>query len=136
MVGMRFPLLLPCTLLFLVLAGCTVSPSSNPELVGSWRDYSAPETSRSLELHGDGTWEFGSSSGTWTVQSIDDSDWESWGVDPYGPTRKIGPYGWDGDVADGPIEESNRVDFIWVIYYVDLGAGPRQGQVKFGRWNP
>ena len=123
-------------LLAILLSSCgMVSPPANvePDLVGTWRNYPTP-TSRVLDLYQDGTWGYGSSRGTWTVTEIEASDWEKWGVPPYGPTRKITLYGWDGDVGDGPIEESNRVDFFWVIYVAKPPAveEPTQVQLKFG----
>lgn len=70
-----------------------------------------------LELSQSGAWTFGSSSGGWTVSDITPDDWSRWEIDPYGPTRKIVLNGWNGAVADGPIEESGSViDYIWVIY--------------------
>ena len=70
-----------------------------------------------LEFSQSGAWTFGSSSGGWAVLDITSDDWSRWGIDPYGPTRKIVLNGWNGGVADGPIEESGSgVDYIWVIY--------------------
>ena len=121
-----------------------LSGSADPEFVGRWRIYSerisfdagganniSPVT-RDLNLHEDGEWDFGSSSGSWFIASIDPDDWDRWGADPYGPERKIVLDGWNEDVGDGPIEESEgTVDFFWVIYHVD-DPDPGIVQVKFG----
>lgn len=70
-----------------------------------------------LDIYDDGTWEFGSSSGMWYVESITDDDWQLWGIDPYGPTEKLVLEGWNGDVADGPIEGSGGyIDYMWIVY--------------------
>ena len=124
-------------------------PQSAPpvEFVGDWRVYSetlfydaggsggsdsAASTTRMLVLKDDGTWEFGSSAGSWYVTSIDPSYWDRWGSTPYGPERKIVLDGWNGGVADGPVEElAGAVDFVWVIYRVDA-PDPGTVQMKFG----
>jgi hypothetical protein len=118
--------------------------SGDVGLVGSWRIYSeyfyydagggngiTPVTTL-LGLNSDGTWQFGSSNGTWSVETIASDDWTRWEVSPYGPTRKIVLNGWYGSSADGPIEETgSNVDFLWVIYHV---SEPDPGTVwmKFG----
>ena len=118
------------------------------EFVGDWRVYSetlfydaggsggsdsSASTTRELNLNDDGTWKFGSSNGTWHVTTIDAADWSRWGVEEYGPQRKVVLEGWNDDVADGPIEESEAgVDFLWVIYRVD-DPSPGVVQMKFGR---
>ena len=117
------------------------------EFVGGWRVYSetlfydaggsggsdsSASTTRELSLNDDGTWEFGSSNGTWNVTAIDAGDWSRWGVEEYAPQRKVILEGWNGDVADGPIEESEAgADFLWVIYRVDEPS-PGVVQLKFG----
>jgi hypothetical protein len=117
------------------------------EFVGDWRVYSetlfydaggsggsdsGASTTRELSLNDDGTWEFGSSNGTWYVTAIEAGDWSRWGVEEYGPQRKVVLEGWNGDVADGPIEESEAgADFLWVIYRVDEPS-PGVVQMKFG----
>ncbi len=91
-----------------------------------------PVTTR-LELDASGAWQFGSSSGTWSVASVADADWKAWGVNAYGPARKLVLDGWNGARGDGPIEEqSTGVDFVWVIYHVN---DPSAGTIwmKFGR---
>ena len=128
------------------------SASTPEEFVGSWRVYSeriyydvggagallsiasgnAP--TQGLILSSGGKWEFGDSKGTWTVTEITDEDWSRWDVSPYGPTRKLVLDGWKGDTADGPVEESTRVDFIWVIYHVEPPLVQNAGTIwmKFG----
>ena len=117
------------------------------EFIGDWRVYSetlfydaggsggsdsGASTTRELSLNDDRTWEFGSSNGTWYVTAIDAGDWSRWGVEEYGPQRKVVLEGWNGDVADGPIEESEAgADFLWVIYRVDEPS-PGVVQMKFG----
>ena len=117
------------------------------EFVGNWRVYSetlfydaggsggsdpSASTTRELSLNDDGTWEFGSSNGTWYVTTIDAADWSRWGVEEYGPQRKIVLEDWNDDVADGPVEDSEAgVDFLWVIYRVDEPS-PGVVQMKFG----
>ena len=117
------------------------------ELAGEWRVYSetlfydaggsggadsGASTTRKLSLHDDATWEFGGSNGTWYVAAIATADWERWGVEGYGPQRKIVLENWNGNVADGPIEESGSgLDFLWVIYRVDEPS-PGVVQMKLG----
>ena len=117
------------------------------EFVGDWRVYSetlfydaggsggsdsSASTTRELSLNDDGTWEFGSSNGIWYVTTIDAADWSRWGVEEYGPQRKIVLEGWNDDFGDGPIEEAaGAVDFLWVIYRVD-DPSPGVVQMKFG----
>ena len=117
-------------------------------LVGRWRIYSEAiyydeggndwldsPSSRMLSLNGDGTWEFGDSSGTWEVKDITPDDWTRWGVGSYGPTRKLVAQNWNKGAADGPIEESaSRVDFVWVIYHMNPPTVTWPGTIwmKFG----
>lgn len=113
-------------------------------LVGSWRPFSEAifydnggnnfitPVSRRIELSADGTWTFGSSSGTWSVAPISNSDWSTWKVSSYGPNRKILLDGWNKGIASGPIEESSAIDFFWVIYHSDMSMGPATIQMKFG----
>ncbi len=126
-----------------------IPPASAPVETTAWRvlsarafydqggggDLSTVITTR-LELSGDGTWTFGSSSGAWDVADITPDDWSQWGVQPYGPTQKVVLDGWDGGVAAGPIEESGgQVDFVWVIYPEGPPTISAPGTVwmKFGR---
>ncbi len=121
---------------------------ANPEFAGAWRVYSArifydeggggtvdTTITRELELDAGGAWYFGSSSGTYEVSDISADDWARWGVDPYGPTRKISLFDWNGGVADGPVEESGGgVDFLWAVYHEGpptIGA-PGTVWMKFG----
>ena len=120
-------------------------------LVGSWSIYSsafyydagggAPGYSPSFQqiaLHTDGTWQFGSSIGSWSVSNITQSDWSSWNVSSYGPTEKLVLSGWGNasGLADGPIETSSSgtVDFFWIIYHVSSPAviDPGTAWLKFG----
>ena len=122
------------------------SGSVDSALVGSWRPYSEAiyydsgtnniitPVSRYLELKSDGTWAFGSSSGTWSVSSISSSDWSSWGISSYGPTRKLVLNKWNKGTATGPIEESGSVDFFWVVYRHEAASlGPATIWIKFGK---
>ncbi len=90
---------------------------------------------RQLDLDGLGSWSFGSSSGTWSVATIENADWDRWGIQPYAATSKVVLNGWNDGVGDGPIDESNGgVDFVWVIYRTDTGdGGPAAVWMKFGR---
>ncbi len=133
-------------LLALLVIGCAAKSGAvaDPALAGSYRIYSerisydqgggdsiVPVT-RTLELSGDGTWTFGSSEGTWSVAKIASGDWDRWGVAPYGPLRKIVLQGWDGAMADGPIEEGNGT--FWAIYRpADKADFPGIVQMRFGR---
>jgi predicted small lipoprotein YifL len=121
--------------------------NTDPQLVGSWRFYSeslyydaggggvmdsSEVVGTDLVLYEDGSWEFGSSSGWWSVAAIDGSEWDRWLVSPYGPTRKILLQGWNGGTGDGPLdEETGYVDFVWVIYHVD-SPDPGTVYIKFG----
>lgn len=117
------------------------------EMAHVWRIYSARlfydiggagsigGTTRTLELAEDGKWNFGDGShGTWSSVPIVEDDWKKWGVEPYGPARKIVLDGWNDAVADGPIEEGTQgADFFWVIYRNnEQGDNAGQIQMKFG----
>ena len=120
---------------------------ADPAFVDSWRAYSeyiyydaggsggsdasASGTTR-LDLYADGSWQFGSSSGYWSIEPIAPSDWDRWGVSGYGPERKVVLQGWNGGAEGGPIEESaGYVDFVWVIYHVE-SPDPGLIYIKFG----
>ncbi len=154
-------IMLLVSLSFIIVSGCisaTPGPMTghkNPQtqlsdIVGSWRIYSSrlfydaggagvlgTTATQVLELKADSSYSFGSSSGTWSVESISSDDWTRWGIKPYGPTMKIILSGWNGGSADGPIEESTGVDFIWVIYKVGPPIVSASGtvQMKFGHAN-
>jgi hypothetical protein len=124
-----------------------VPSNIDPQLVGTWRIYSeslyydaggggvmdsTEVVGTDLVLSADGSWQFGTSSGFWSVASIDGSEWDRWLVSPYGPTRKIVLQGWNGGSEDGPLdEETGYVDFVWVIYHVD-SPDPGTVYIKFG----
>lgn len=110
--------------------GCTSSSggSSNP-LVGNWRiltetvywDTGSTATitpvSTLLVLNANATWQFGSSSGTWSTASIEASDWTDWGIAAYGPTRKLILNNWNNTTEKGPIDETgSTINNIWIIY--------------------
>ncbi|MBI5222873.1 hypothetical protein HY990_00470 [Candidatus Micrarchaeota archaeon] len=132
--------------LLLIIFGCTENSSKDETgLVGSWRIYPATTnykgevdysklSSRKLEIKEDGNWQFGSSSGSWKIETISSQDWERWETEPYEPTKRLVLNGWDGKTVDGPIEgEEGRPDFIWLIYEVKDSQGQeRQLQLKFG----
>ncbi|MBI2660579.1 hypothetical protein HYX07_05445 [Candidatus Woesearchaeota archaeon] len=121
---------------------------ADPAFVGSWSIFSerifyniggagsmAVPVTRNLELLKDGAWKFGDSNGKWTMTEITSEDWTRWGVNPYGPTRKVVLDKWNNAVADGPVEESKGyVEFIWVIYHVEPPQVQNAGTVwmKFG----
>lgn len=124
----------------------TGSPASDDNVVGRWRAYSEAiyydagssnyldtASTRQLYINADGTWEFGTSGGTWRTEAITDADWVKWDTSPYGPERKMVLDGWNDGIGDGPIEEgASRVDFIWIIYRSEASLGPGQVQIKFG----
>jgi len=128
-----------------------VESSMEPQIVRKWRVYSesifydeggsnfleTPATTL-LDIRTDQTWSFGSSSGTWSIQPIENADWQKWGVNAYGPKRKLVLNGWNGGTNDGPIEQSgDRVDFMWVIYRAEPPTVQSAGQIqmKFGWTN-
>ncbi len=85
-------------------------------------------------------WYYGTSSGTFKVAPITAADWKHWGIQPYGPTKKIiwSHWGKQG-TADGPIETERikgrlHVDFLWVIYHENPPIVQYPGTVwlKFG----
>lgn len=127
--------------------------STDRRMVYSWRVYSerldyargghtvggyGTVTTRELSLRADGTWMFGSSHNTWSVQPITPDDWKRWNIKAYGPTHKIVLHGWSGQDAEGPIEASKKltgwVDFFWLIYHTDK---PEAGtmSMRFGHVN-
>jgi len=115
-------------------------------VVGEWMAYSKgvyyddgdfryPQTPGTILLvNEDKTWNYGSFSGKWEESPITEDDWGIWGVRSYGPTRKITFYGWNGDIASGPIEGGATPQFIWVIYRSGppFENAPSQVQMKFG----
>jgi hypothetical protein len=115
-------------------------------LVGIWSSYSAtlyydaggggafPGGIYSLTLNANGTWDYGDSSGSWSVTPISADDWTGWGVESYGPTRKLVLEGWSGGTAEGPIEEEadGTVNFVWAIYPYQSDQGPATVWLKFG----
>lgn len=117
------------------------------EFVGLWRVYSSrlfydsggggsigTDSSTKLELQNNGKWNYGSSSGTWKTELINSNDWGKWQIESYGPTRKLILNEWKGSIADGPVEESNNIDFLWVIYRSEppLTSAPGTVNMKFG----
>lgn len=88
-----------------------------------------------LVLDGSGSWQFGSSSGTWGVATIASTDWTTWAIADYGMTRKITLDGWNSDTGNGPIDETaTAIDNIWVIYrYTSDTNGAGTVWLKFGR---
>ncbi len=75
------------------------------------------DTTTILELKADKTWTFGTSQGTWKVLPIEDEDWQKWGVDPYGPKKKIVLENFGDDGGSGPIEAyKGEVSFFWAMY--------------------
>ncbi len=127
----------------------TTSSSANSELIGLWRAFSSrlfydaggggavgSDTGHPLEINDDGSWQLSTSSGKWRIESIQESDWKVWGIDAYGPSRKMVLDNWNGKTATGPVEESNgKVDFFWVIYRAEppIVSAPGQVQAKYGR---
>jgi len=93
-----------------------------------------PPTTRRLTLAGS-SWQFGSSSGRFRVAPITNADWRRWGVQPYGPTRKVVFSGWSGGTGTGPIEGTGaNVDFFWLIYPArpPVVGAPGVVSLKFG----
>lgn len=128
----------------------TTSDTSQQPLVGSWAacsstifydaggSGSAPPLGTLLTMNGDGTWNYGSSHGTWMSVDVQNADWTKWGISPYGNvTQRIVMSGWNGATADGPIEPSatpGTIDFVWVVYHESPPAVPDAGTIwlKFG----
>jgi hypothetical protein len=128
-----------------------INPSTTQgnDVAGQWRvlsariyydeggggDLSSTITQR-LNLSSTSTWSFSTSSGSFDLSSITNNDWTRWGVNSYGPARKIVLQGWNASFADGPIDESNgTVDYLWVIYHVEPPTVSNAGTIwlKFGR---
>ncbi len=123
---------------------------TNDALVGTWSVYSsrifydaggagAEGTSyQTISMSQQGTWDFGGSTGKWSVQPITDADWAKWKVPSYGPKYKMVLEGWNNATADGPIEMDPKVqgyvDFFWTIYRVSPPLVQNAGQIqtKFG----
>lgn len=101
------------------------------------RDVKTTLPTRRLTVGADGSWQFGSSNGTWGAASTEDTDWTKWEVKPYGPTRKLIVNNWAGGTSTGPIEESgNGIESFWVIYpYTSEGYGEGTVWMKFGKDN-
>lgn len=113
--------LLPCLL-------STAHAAGKPDVAGAWRIYSArlyydkggggavdTTAMRTLQLRRDGKWQYGSSRGTWSSAAISAADWNRWGIKSYGPKQKLVLKNWNKSQADGPIEQSTRVDFLWAF---------------------
>jgi len=125
--------------------------TAEDNLVGKWRVYSEAiyydaggnnwldsPTSRTITLTQDGKWVFGDSRGTWKIEPITAEDWLEWGIESYGPTRKMVLNNWNKGTSEGPIEETAaRVDFFWAIYHVEppLVQDPGTIWMKFGHTN-
>ncbi len=118
------------------------------QFIGTWRIYSSrlfydsggggavdTTSTQTLKLKPDNLWEFGSSSGTWSVSDISEADWAEWKISSYGPSRKLVLNGWksESNKAGGPIEEETQsVDFLWIIYRTISPTPPGQVQTKMG----
>ncbi len=127
----------------IILSGCVssqpplASSSTEPNVLGEWRLRPMPEipssyTSFKLVLSKGvlgNTWQFSSSSGSWYVADIEESDWYKWGYeygypyDVYGTksaTKKIILEGWavDGEKNDVDViveEDSGEVTSLYVV---------------------
>lgn len=134
------------SLCFCLGCGNNSNPDSN-QLIASWRIISeyiyfdnglsqkiTPVTTL-LALGSNSLWTFGSSSGTWSVSSIEAADWTEWGINPYSSTRKIVLSGWNNGIGKGPIDETgSSIDNIWVIYPTTSETnGPGKVWMKFGK---
>ncbi|MBM3232652.1 hypothetical protein FJZ18_00600 [Candidatus Pacearchaeota archaeon] len=134
--------------------GNGASSDARDSFSGTWRVYSerlfydeggggttlsastGTAVTQKLSLNVDGTWSYGESKGTWKTSSINDEDWKAWGIESYGPIRKIILEGWNKGTASGPVEVNmERVDFIWVLYRTGPPTVSKHGTVhlKFGR---
>lgn len=72
----------------------------------------------SLVLAADGRWTWETQSGSWSVRSVTDGDWQKWGIPPFaGVTQVLVLDGW----GDGPIERESG--YVWVISHQDAQAG-------------
>lgn len=115
-------------------------------VIGEWMAYSKgvyydngdfrypPTPNQVLLIDEDNTWLFGNYTGRWELSPIKDEDWNLWGISPYFPKEKITLYGWNDDIASGPVEGGATAQFIWVIYRADppFENAPSQVQMKFG----
>ena len=134
-------------------SGDTAGGSAESAFAGTWRVYSerlfydeggggttlsassGTAVTQTLSLKSDGTYSYGDSKGTWSVSSVTDADWKSWGIESYGPTRKITLAGWNKGTASGPVEEeSGTVNFLWALYKTGPPTTSKPGTVhmKFG----
>ncbi len=116
--------------------------------VGGWRPYSVSNYYKNgeskfvsppgtvLNLHNDGSWNYGEFSGTWEVANVSDGDWKKWGISG-NFKEKLVFHNWPdaaGKVADGPIEETSYgARFLWAVYDAEPPAvdAPAQVWVKF-----
>jgi hypothetical protein len=97
-------------------SSCT---SASSDLAVSWRPGSTAFGSTKLVLTSDCKWTYSTSSGTWSVSDIQDSDWTAWNTASYsGPTKKITLSGWDGSPGSGPLDPDTDGSTykLWVIY--------------------
>lgn len=115
-------------------------------VIGEWMTYSKgvyydngdfryPQTPNEILLiDEDNTWTFGKYNGKWELSPITDADWKLWGINQYFPKNKITLYGWNDDIASGPVEGGATAQFIWVIYRVGppIEEAAAQVQMKFG----
>jgi len=89
----------------------------DPQLVRSWTviskstqyddgDYASTAGGPKMIIAADGTWEYGTRSGAWSVFDIVSSDWTRWDYGPYISTRKIVLIESTGQMIDGPIDDN------------------------------
>lgn len=127
-------------------SSCGVAAGTvDPAVAGDWRiltetiffdsglSQQATPVTTVLSLSADGTWTFGTSSGTWSVSDLAASDWTTWNGTAGAQTRKVILEGWDGCPGDGPIDEAGGVvDNIWIVYaYSSEVSGDGDVWLKF-----
>src|SRR3989338_1387080 len=100
--------------------------------VGGWKVYQeshyykkggskfASPTLTQMNLHDDGTYDYGGYEGAWEAASITEDDWARWGIKNEKFSKKLIFHNWpDGvdGIADGPIEDTSYcARYIWAVY--------------------
>jgi len=113
--------------------------------VGGWKVYQeshyykkggskfASPTISQMNLHDDGTYDYGGREGTWEASPITEDDWKKWGIKNENFNKKLIFHGWPDGVdgtADGPIEDTSYgARYLWAVYNAEPPETAESAQV-------